>query len=105
MTSRARRLQAGHCLCNVTALIEELMKFDSEVAFELMHGDPESEQLAYPADQVWAVSDWLAGLLRKHNERVLKLGDQHFWARRGTCPAVHLDAVFLQIAKVYSAKG
>lgn len=99
MTAKARRLQAGHCLCNVTALVEELLKFDSELAFDLMHGDPESEQLAYPADQVWAVSDWLAGKLRKNEERVLKLGDQHFWARRGNGPCVHLDEVFLKIAK------
>lgn len=102
MTATARRLQAGHCLCNVTPLVEELLKFDSEVALAMMHGDPESSQLAYPADQIWAVSDWLAGMLRKHGERVVRLGTQSFWARRGAGACVHLDEVFLRIAKAYS---
>ncbi len=103
MTETARRLQAGHCLCNVTPLVEELLDLDSELAFELMYGDPESSQLAYPADQVWVVSDWLAGQLRKQEERVLRRCELNLWARRGNGPAVHLDDVFLRIAKAYKS--
>ena len=99
MTAKAKRLQAGHCTCNVTALVNELLKFDSEVAIDMMHGDPETENLAYPADQVWVVTDWLAGRLKAKGERVIRIENQSYWARRGDGPCIHLDAVILDIAK------
>lgn len=106
MTKTARRLQAGHCLCNVTALVRELTQYDSGIALDLMHGDPESSHLAYRADEIWAVTDWLAGRLNKEGERVTLVGKQAYWSRRGLAGScVHLDEVMLRIAKTYARRA
>jgi len=79
--------------------VAELIAYDSELGWDIMYADPESDQLAYDAQEVWCVSEWLAGKLRKHSARVQKVGSEHYWARRNTGPAVFLDSVIQKIVR------
>jgi hypothetical protein len=98
MVSKAEQIVADHVRCNVTGLVSQLVEHDAEIGWDLMYGDTESSQLAYDASEVWCVSDWLAGQLRSHSNRVLEVGGQHYWARRTTGQGVERDTVIQRIA-------
>ena len=46
MIIKAEKLTREHVKCNVTGLVAELIQYDSELGWDIMHGDPESGQLA-----------------------------------------------------------
>jgi len=99
MTERARSLQSKHVLGDVTPLALALAEAQSDLGLELMHGDPESCQLAYPAGQVLMVTAYLADKLKASGERVISAGSCFYWARKDATPCIHLDDVFLRIAR------
>lgn len=90
-----------HVGSNVTFLVTELAEYGDEWAWDLLHGDPESDQECYPAYEVWVVDDWLGRQLRRHGHRVavVGLGGDGYWARGGTGQAIKHDTVIEDIAR------
>lgn len=94
---RSQIVVREHLWCDVTALAKELADCETEMGLVLMHGDPESSQRAYPAHEAWAVSEWLANKLKLREQRVEKIGGQHYWARESDDPILHRDPVLADI--------
>lgn len=91
---RAQQLVEEHVKCNVTGLISVLCQYNDDEALYLMGG--EEDYLAY---EVWCVSEWLAERLKRHEHRVVRCWNQHYWARGATGQSIKLDDVIKKIAE------
>lgn len=101
---RAAQIVRDHVKADVTGLAHELRLHDCDLGSHIMHGYPEDSMPAYFADEVWAVSEWLARELLNHDHRVVQWRDQFYWARGASgrsAPGqpIHLDSVIQDIAK------
>jgi len=86
-----------HLWCDVTALVQELADAEADIGLVILHGDPESSQRAYEAHEIWAVSEWLAIKLKMREQRVERVGGQHYWARESDNPILCKDPVLAKI--------
>jgi hypothetical protein len=91
---KAKSIVHAHVVTNVTGLVSLLAQYNDEEALLLMGGEED-----YPAYEVWEVSDWLAGQLKRREHRVTRLGTKYYWARGATGQSIYMDNVIANIAR------